>query len=138
MRYGISLVLVSIFLLVTLSCSKKVSEEDYYNKANEAMSNENWKEAESNFYSIVERYPNGEYAAKAMFMVGFINANYSNNLDKAREYYQKFLDKYPDNELADDAEYELKHLGKSIDDLPFLKGEPMDTSEHEASVPSSQ
>lgn len=101
------------------------------------MSNENWKEAESNFNNIVQHYPQGEYTAKALFMVAFINANYTNNLDKAREYYQKFLDKYPDNELADDAEYELKHLGKSIDELPFLKGEA-DTSQHEASVPSSR
>lgn len=123
MKSGISLILIFV-LTLAISCSKSMSEVDYYTKANESMSKENWKEAEQDFQSILDKYPDGEYAAKSMFMIGFINANYTNNLDKAREYYNKFLEKYPDHDLADDAKYELENLGKSIDDLPFLKGEP--------------
>lgn len=123
MRNGISLILISV-LILAISCSKNMSEVDYYTKANELMSQEKWEEAEQNFQSIVDKFPDGEYHAKAVFMIGFINANYTNNLEKAREYYNKFLEKYPDHDLADDAKYELENLGKSIDDLPFLKEEP--------------
>ena len=123
MKSGINLILISV-LFLAISCSKSMSEVDYYAKANELMSKENWEEAEQNFQSIIDKYPKGEYTAKAVFMVGFINANYTNNLDKARKYYNEFLEKYPNHELADDAKYELDNLGKSIDDLPFLKEEP--------------
>jgi outer membrane protein assembly factor BamD (BamD/ComL family) len=123
MRNGISFILISV-LIFAISCSKNMSEVDYYTKANELMSQEQWEEAEQNFQSIIDKYPDGEYSAKAVFMIGFINANYTNNLEKAKEYYHKFLEKYPNHDLADDARYELENLGKSIDDLPFLKGEP--------------
>ena len=138
MKNAVGLIFIAIVIFGIFSCSNRVSEEEYYNKANELMSKENWDEAETNFDQIIEKYPNGEYSAKALFMVAFINANYRQNLDKAREHYQEFLDKYPDHELADDAEYELKHLGRSIDELPFLKGEPMDTTGNEAAVPPSE
>lgn len=140
MKSGISLILMSV-LILAISCSKKISELDYYTKANELMSKENWEGAEQNFKSILDHYPNGEYAAKSIFMIGFINANYTNNLDKGRKYYNKFLEKYPNHDLADDAKYEIQNLGKSIDDLPFLKEPEKDvkeTGEEKTAVKSSQ
>jgi len=130
-----------MLIVAFFSCSKKMSELDYYNKANELMSSEKWGEAEENFQKILDDFPEGEHTAKAMFMIGFINANYTDNLDKARDYYTKFLEKYPDNDLADDARYEIENLGKNIEDLPFLKGESIeniDTANENAAVKSSQ
>lgn len=121
MKSGISLILASV-LILAISCSSKKAEVDYYTKANELMSQEKWDEAEQNFQSILDLYPKGEYAARAMFMVGYINANYTKNLDKARKYYNKFLEKYPDNELADDAKYEIENLGKNVNEF-FWKAE---------------
>lgn len=129
MKGGISIILFSLLIAAFFSCSKRMSELDYYNKANELMSSEKWEEAEANFQKILDNFPKGEHAAKAMFMIGFINANYTNNLEKAREYYSKFLEKYPNNDLADDAKYEIENLGKNIEDLPFLKGEPSETTD---------
>lgn len=140
MKSGVSLILISV-LILAISCSKNMSEVDYYTKANELMSKENWEEAEQNFQSILDQYPEGEYVAKSIFMIGFINANYTNNLDKAQEYYNKFLEKYPDHDLADDAKYEIQNLGKSIDELPFLKESEQDVKEtggEKAAVKSSQ
>jgi len=45
---------------------------------------------------------------------------YENNLGelaKAEEIYKKFLELYPDNDFADDAEISLKYLGKSPEEL---------------------
>ncbi len=140
MKGGFHLILIVALILAFFSCSSE-GEADYYAKANELMSQEKWEEAEKNFQKILDDYPEGEYRAKAMFMVGFINANYTNNFDKAREYYNDFLKKYPDHDLADDAEYEINNLGKSIDDLPFLKGqeaESADVAKGEESIQSSQ
>ncbi len=122
MRKIIRWFLPLLFILFVMSCSKKMSEKEYYDLANQYMAQEKWQQAEQYFEKILQEYPNGVFSSKATFMVGFINANYLKNYDKARKYYSLFLEKYPRHELADDAKYELDHLGKGMEDLPFLKG----------------
>lgn len=123
----ICLLILNMILLALVGCGKKAGEKEYFELAYQDMGKENWSEAEKNFQKILDEYPKGEFASKALFMVGFVNANYLKNFEKAKKYYTEFLEKYPDNELADDAKYELEHLGKDIDDLPFLQGENADS-----------
>ncbi|OPX35903.1 hypothetical protein B1H10_00125 [candidate division KSB1 bacterium 4484_188] len=122
----IGLLVFSLVFLFLAGCSKKVSEKEYFDRAYQYMGKENmgaekWSKAEENFQKVLDEYPNGEFAAKSLFMIGFINANYLKNYDKAKKYYSEFLQKYPKNDLADDAKYEIENLGKNIDDLPFLR-----------------
>ncbi len=133
-RWLASMLLISVLFLLVAGCSKKMGEKEYFDLANQYMEKEKWSQAEQYFQKILDEYPNGVYSSKALFMLGFINANYLKNYDKAEKYYKEFLKKYPKHELADDAEYELKHLGKDIDDLPFLKegGETDSTADVQA------
>ncbi len=120
------------FLLIlglVIACGKKMGEKEYYDLANQSMAKEDWKQAEAYFEKIVREFPNGMYTSKALFMVGFINANYLNNYEKAKEFYRQFIDRYPNHELADDARYELENMGKNIDELPFLKEEKLQTGQ---------
>lgn len=115
-------VLISfVLMLVVFSCSKTLSEEEYYNAAKDAYTKENFKLAIDNFKNIVSHYPQGKRAAEASFMLGFINANDIKDYDAAKKYYEDFIKKYPKHELADDAQYELETLGKDINDLPIFK-----------------
>ena len=118
MKYLANLIL-TIGILWVVGCQKQMGEKDYYDLAQQYMKNQNWKQAEATFETIVKQFPNGLYTARAMFMVGYLNANHLNNMEKARQYYQMFVDKYPKHELADDAKFELEHLGQT--DIPFLK-----------------
>jgi TolA-binding protein len=118
----------SAFILVTMtifvfliSCSETKTEEEYFTLANKQYSEEAYADAIENFKIILEKYPNGETTAKATFMLGFINANNLGNLEEAKKYYTLFVEKYPDHDLADDAQYELNTLGKDINDLPIFK-----------------
>ena len=113
------LVLVA-FSLVIFSCGEKQTEKDFLDLAYQYMEQQNWEKAEENFIKISDDYPNGMHTSKAIFMVGYINANHLDNYDKAREFYTTFLEKFPDHELANDAQYELNNLGKSADELPFM------------------
>lgn len=70
---------------------------------------------------VVEKYPESEFAPKSQFMIGYIYGNYANQYDKAREEYQAFLDRYPKHELAKDVEFEIKNLGKDLDEIETLK-----------------
>ena len=110
-----------IVLVALLACSEKMGEKDYFTLAQEYMDQQNWEKAEEAFSTMVEKYPDGVFAAKSTFMVGYINANHLGDLEKAREYYTQFIEKYPDHELAMAAQYELEHLGQNPDELPFLQ-----------------
>ena len=123
--------LVIIGLLISAlfwSCSSKLSEEEYYNKAREAYGKEKYEEALQNFKLLVQNYPQGKRAAEASFMLGFINANDLKNYEEAKKYYTEFIKKYPDHELADDAQYELNNLGKDINELPIFQNIAADTA----------
>ncbi len=108
-----------VFLL--LSCSEKKTEHEYYALANEQYGKEAYADAIENFKIILEKFPEGETTAQSTFMLGFIYANSLGNLEEAQKYYTLFIEKYPDHDLADDAQYELNNLGKDINDLPIFK-----------------
>jgi hypothetical protein len=57
-----------------------------------------------------------------MFMVGYIYANHIQDLDKAKQHYNAFLEKYPQHDLSDDVQFELANLGK--DPSEFFKDAP--------------
>ncbi len=114
-----------LFLLLQIACSEqKKSETEYFQLAKEFMDQQNWNDAEINFEKICKEYPKGEHYSRAIFMIGYINANHTRNYEKARKYYNDFLEKFPDDELSVAAKYELENMGKSPDELPFLNEKP--------------
>ena len=115
-----TIILAASFIL---SCSDKASEKEYFDLATQYMDQQNWEKAEEYYNKVLQDYPNGLFSSKALFMVGYLNANHMKNFDKARKYYTDFLEKYPDHELADAARYELENMGKDVDELPFMQEE---------------
>ena len=114
-------IISSLLMILLFSCTKTLTEDEYYNAAKEAYTKENFNLAVANFIDIVKNYPQGKRAAEAQFMLGFINANDIKNYDEAKKHYDRFIAKYPEHDLADDAQYELQTLGKDINDLPIFK-----------------
>ncbi|MBN1893468.1 tetratricopeptide repeat protein [bacterium] len=76
--------------------------------------------AVSGLMSVLEKYPENRVASRSQFMIGFIYANSVGDTAKAGEAYRTFLKKYPNDELKPSVEWELKYLGKDIDDIPEL------------------
>jgi TolA-binding protein len=66
-------------------------------------------------------YPNTEEGAKALFMVGFVNANHLQDLDAAQDAYLDFIHRYPNHELIPSVKFELDNLGRSIDEIEALQ-----------------
>lgn len=69
------------------------------------------------YAQVMANAPQHAKAATAQFMTGFIYANDLNQLDKAKVAYESFLQKYPNDELAESAKMELENLGKSPEEL---------------------
>ncbi len=72
------------------------------------------------FGKIEKNYPNSKEAAGAMFMKAFTLDNDLKKLEAAKVAYEAFLQKYPNDEFADDAQFLLKNLGKSPEEI--IKG----------------
>ncbi|MEJ2544852.1 MAG: tetratricopeptide repeat protein, partial [Calditrichaceae bacterium] len=116
-RFSLIMILTGLFIL---SCSSKLPEAEYYSLATDAFNKQEFQKSIENFKNIVDNYPKGQRASEALFMLGYINANHTKVLKEAEKYYKLFIEKYPNDELTDDAEYELKNLGKDINDLPIF------------------
>jgi TolA-binding protein len=52
-----------------------------------------------------------------MFLKAFVYEDQLHDLNKAKKYYEEFLEKYPDSDFADDARISLQNLGKSPEEL---------------------
>ncbi|HAP36782.1 MAG TPA: hypothetical protein DCQ28_12905 [Bacteroidetes bacterium] len=71
------------------------------------------REALDNYKLFHEQYPEMQPSALSLFLTGYI---YNNNLqmfDSAKIYYEKFLLKYPNHDLAPTVKFELESIGKS-------------------------
>lgn len=69
------------------------------------------------FNRILKDYPDYEKAPQCLFLKGYVHENNLNDLESARRIYTEFLEKYPDDDFADDAEVSIKNLGKTPEEL---------------------
>lgn len=69
------------------------------------------------YETIIQTYPHYKKLPECYFLEAFTFENSLGNIGKADELYNKFLDKYPDHELADDARASIKFLGKSPEEI---------------------
>ncbi|MCH8495903.1 MAG: tetratricopeptide repeat protein, partial [Balneolales bacterium] len=60
---------------------------------------------------LVDEYPDHELTAKTLFIIGFTYAEQLNDYGKARDAYNRYLDKYPEGDMAESVKIELETLG---------------------------
>lgn len=70
---------------------------------------------------LVTQFPDNKRAPEALFMSGFIYANSAADTARAREYYSRFLNMYPEHALALSVKWELEHLGQDINSIPEMQ-----------------
>ncbi|MDT8392437.1 MAG: tetratricopeptide repeat protein [Bacteroidales bacterium] len=66
---------------------------------------------------VMMEYPDFRKVPECMFLKGYVYENYLGELEEAEMIYKLFMEKYPDNEFADDAEISIQNLGKSPEEL---------------------
>ena len=69
------------------------------------------------FNELLKKYPDYDKTPSVLFLKAFVYEDQLRDLDNAKKYYEEFLEKYPDNDFADDAEMSLKNLGKTPEEL---------------------
>jgi outer membrane protein assembly factor BamD (BamD/ComL family) len=69
------------------------------------------------YQKVEKNFEGSEAAANALFLQGFVYENEIKDLDKAKERYNTFLQKYPNHQLATAAKYSIQNLGVSPEEL---------------------
>jgi tetratricopeptide (TPR) repeat protein len=98
-----------------------ISIEGYYNLAQVYLSKNDFKGAIEAYEKLLEIYPDDPNNYKPLFMIGFNYSEYLNDHDKARPYFQKVVDDYPNSDLVVSAKFMLENMGKSPEEIIFLE-----------------
>ena len=64
---------------------------------------------------LVEKYPEHNLAPMALFVKGFVYESI-NDVPNAKATYRYFLEKYPDNPMAEDVKASLKNAGIQLEE----------------------
>jgi len=94
-----------------------LSPELLFKAAELARAIHNGHEAVLYYDKIYNDYPNYDKTPTALFLKAFTFENVLKDTANAKIGYQMFLQKYPNNQFADDAEYSLRYLGKTDEEL---------------------
>jgi len=88
-----------------------------FRSANIAMNSGNGIVAIEQFDRYLKEFPDGSKAPLCLFFKAFVYENLLKNMDKAKESYLLFIEQYPGNAFAKDAEMALQNLGKTPDQI---------------------
>lgn len=69
------------------------------------------------FGKVHREFPDNERAPTALFLQAFIFENELGAKKEAKKYYEHFISKYPDNQMASQVEQILKVIDKSPEEL---------------------
>ena len=88
-----------------------------FKAANIVMNSGDGQRALNLFDQYLKNYPDKPKASMCLFFKAFIYENIMQNLDKARETYLLFINKYPSDDFTKDAKMAIMNLGKTPDML---------------------
>jgi TolA-binding protein len=98
--------LLTLSTLLIISCGK-TSDKDYYESAQNKMTEKEYASALIDFQKIVDEFPQSEHFKFALLQTGELNHGYVNkeisreeSLEKAIKSYLRYQKKYPNDEKA--------------------------------------
>lgn len=89
----------------------------YYRSAEVVRAMNDPKGAAAIYERVNREFPSYSKAGEALFMLAFTYDEDLNDLGKAKAAYQKFIETYPNDGFADDAEMLIQNLGKSDEEI---------------------
>ncbi len=111
--------MIKMYLNYVQTYPEDTLSPEYLFKASEiAMNFEQPHNAIRYLSQIEDNYPNFSKYPTCLFMKGHIYHNIIGDLTKAKEYYQIYIDKYPDHTFTKDAESALMFL--DLDDAQLI------------------
>lgn len=104
-------------LYALLLPQEEASPNLLYRAGEIARATRNFERALELYAHLTHNYPDHPHAPKAMFMQAFTFDDNLKQFDKARELYESFIETYPKDDFADDAQVLLENLGKDDQEI---------------------
>lgn len=120
LKHFSQIVIISIAAMLVAGCKSGASQQELFDQAKKCQEESNFTGAVDAYQEIVKRFPKSPQAPQCQFMVGYLYANHLNNIELASEAYKKFIRDYPEHELVKDAQWELDHIGKDVNEIEEL------------------
>ena len=113
-----ALVLVDEYQQFASRFPDDTSAAEYLFKASDISMNMNMpQQTVAIFNKLIENYPDFDKIPTCYFLRAFVYDDQLKDYKSAEKYYREFLEKYPKNVFADDAQMLLNNLGKSPEEL---------------------
>jgi len=110
--------LIEAYVAYANNFSQYENADEYLFKAGEiAMGLNMTAESIRYFEQVYNKFPDYKRRPYSLFLKAFVLENQAGNLEEATKTYEQFLLDYPGHEMADDAEYSIKNMGKSPEEL---------------------
>jgi tetratricopeptide (TPR) repeat protein len=110
--------LMDAYIVFADNFSQYKNADEYLFKAGEvAMGLNMTAESIKCFDRVYNEFPDYERKPYSLFLKAFVLENQAGNFEEATKAYNLFLENYPAHEMADDAEYSIKNMGKSPEEL---------------------
>ena len=93
------------------------SPQQLYKAAEVARSIRDYAKALAIYAQIEQDFPQYEKAPKALFMQAFTYGEDLNDEAKAKELYEAFIAKYPNDDFVDDAQILIETMGKTDEEI---------------------
>ncbi len=118
MENGKGLALMNAYVTYSMRFSNHKDADEYLFKAGEiAMGLNRTSQAINYLDRVYNEYKEFEKRPYALFLKAFVLENQAHNLEEAQIAYELFIEEFPTHEMADDAQYSIKNLGKSPEEL---------------------
>jgi len=113
-----AVLLMEAYVAFSERFNNRENADEYLFKAGEiAMGQEMTVDAIRYLTRLYDEFPRYDKRAYGLFLLGFVQENYSGNLDEAKRVYELFLTEFPNHEMADDAKASIENLGKSPEEI---------------------
>ena len=110
--------LVRAYLAFAEKYTKDTLSPAYIYSAGDLMMNlDNPSGAIAAFQRLRRDYPDHAKADEALFLEAYVTENNLGDLGKAKDLYQEYLQLYPNEDFADDAQACIHNLGKSPEEI---------------------
>lgn len=102
--------MLSLDSINTLYPNHALADDILYKKAQIELKHGKYTEAAAYYDTIINNYGDGILADDALFRLADLNENQFRNIDKAKELYEKLLERYPDSLYVVEARKRFRRL----------------------------
>ena len=95
--------------------------EELFSEAQEYSYAGMYAHAIEDYNLFLKLFPKSEKKANVKFLIAFTYHNNLNDVDNAEREYKEFIEQYPNSPLKVSAEFELKNIGKEIEEIEMFK-----------------